>query len=63
MIRSKLTDGKLLLDLVDEIVVGLFHGVVSVGEDSSKARFAIATKLNRSVVDVVEVGDGDRDDN
>jgi hypothetical protein len=37
-----LANGKFLSDLVDEVMMGLFWGIVGVGEDRCKARFAVS---------------------
>ena len=63
VLPSDLTDGELLSDLVYDIMVGLLRGVISVGKDSSKARFTIAAELYGAMGYVMEAGDGVSDDN
>ena len=59
---SNRTDGELLSYLVDDIMMGLFRGVVSVGEDGGEAGFAIAAEFNDSLFDVMEGGNGVNND-
>jgi hypothetical protein len=54
---------KFPVDLMNEVMMGLFQSVISVIKDCNKAGLAVRTYFNGAIGDVVECGNGFCDDN